>query len=61
MLGTIKVPFNMKLISEKLPVSNYDSDNKKKERKEDNHSTLQQINEETDAETDHNLPKRGQM
>jgi len=28
MLGTIKVPLNMKLISQGLPSSNYDSDKK---------------------------------
>jgi len=34
MLGTIKVPMNMKLISDKLPSSNYDTDKEKKRRED---------------------------
>ena len=33
MLGTIKLPKNMKLISGNLPESNYDSDREKKQKK----------------------------
>jgi hypothetical protein len=35
MLGTIKMPMNMKLIQEKLPSSNYESDKPKKAKKEE--------------------------
>jgi hypothetical protein len=34
MLGTIKMPMNMKLIQENLPSSNYESDRPKKQKKE---------------------------
>ena len=34
MLGTIKLPKNMKLISGNLPESNYDSDRPKKQKKD---------------------------
>lgn len=45
----------MKLISQGLPSSNYDSDKKQKDRIKDDSLGLQQINEETDVETDHNM------
>jgi hypothetical protein len=35
MLGTIKMPMNMKLIQENLPSSNYESDRPKKQKKEE--------------------------
>ena len=35
MLGTIKLPMSLNLIQNNLPVSNYETDKPKKEKKED--------------------------
>jgi hypothetical protein len=46
MLGTIKMPLNMKLLSGKLPESQYDTDKPKKEKKKGGRdSVLDEIEE----------------
>ena len=48
MLGTIKLPNNMKLIQGNLPSSNYETDKPKKEKKSRKDDELDQILEEND-------------
>jgi NIMA (never in mitosis gene a)-related kinase len=48
MLGTIKLPNNMKLIQGNLPSSNYETDKPKKEKKLRKDDELDQILEEND-------------
>ena len=58
MLGTIKVPLNMKMLTGKLPGSQYDSDNavvpKSTKKRHANDSILDEIEEERD-DNDHVL------
>ena len=48
MLGTIKMPMNMKNIHENLPGSNYETDRPKKKKIEDIESPMQAIMEEAE-------------
>ena len=50
MLGTIKLPNNMKLIQGNLPSSNYETDKPKKEKKLRKDDELDQILEENDEQ-----------
>ena len=52
MLGTIKLPNNMKLMQNNLPSSNYKTDRPKK-KKQDEIKILDQIKEEPETNRDH--------
>ena len=57
MLGTIKLPQNMKLMQNNLPSANYKSDRPKK-KKQDEIKILDQIKEEPETNREHYIPSQ---